>query len=1360
MCSSGSWDYCEAYTEFSENLTQKTLEGWDEKTRGMGKSEFNLVQDIRRLLHIPHIFGSVQVDHGIPTKHIIFLPSPSELASRFSNFAGFLRVNLGMARDHVPSTNRYTASAMLMLANNIWVENLALEAPVELFRACARFAASEAQEVFHNLKPTDPSKTATCVADDTSEIVAAAGPSTVIESQTPISAQPPQKQLNLGPLKGWGVQHDGVSLSTVYYAQNHRDKFNEEYPEYAKAVLPADSDEYITVEILGTFQTYRTFPVTRLSVTTHVPAMTPSSFCVQRINLQGQNPSGVSIFNQIGGGMAHGLLNTRSDEGGADSRMAKGNKKKRERKRVPKEERKNLRLWAEGARETILTPHLDNYQTALNQGWRRERKYLKKVCREYNARVSWRTLDHEEPVLAEWDPAALIVDEQLSDDEEEARAARVKILNARIRRWFTYRLRKINKQRSGALDPTKDPYAVLLAKLSGLTAPPKARQAYQQFMRESYAEKIAPVVAEEWQKLQEKDSQLSAGTKEPKAGFRAQVAREVFADLPSAEKKDIAARATGETAAAKLEYVNALKGPVSTSPEARQKCIDAVGRFMGPILSGLNQHTGLHATLILGGPMPKYGGELQTVHTADAVHWPQWDKTRFAENVNKFMINYLATAFYCEISPAGLCASRIDRPERGQNTPSRPSTGAGESESESDSDDSEDDSDLDSQSGSDTDEDEDGRARKKQKMGTEKRKAKKPVKARTATVATSSASAAAPPTGSPPAPVSPAPTSPVPAPVSTAPASATAPSGSSDVAVTARPQPRPRPKKAAKPIPAVPMRKSTRGKGEAGTAMDVDPAEGLDTGVMDAATSGNTLPPTLSTAASANVSYPTVTGAPSATSAPVPSVLASGPPSAPSAVSRPTTAVDDTGNPTPNPTPSEDTSTALTLPPLSHAAHDAIGPNTQTTNPSPTPTSTSTFLPCPPQAASWFADAHAAMTKVDLGCHYHALVAAWTRIEQASRFEHGPTNLSPKGRPKQVTAWINRLRKGTEPVFDDPETYAIQWQQHFNRHFLIVHPQFPIVTNGKFTMYGTGHQRADAEKGRSAQSLMDFSTFPGSLKLVIVDPEAQMATMGDIMLYDNVLFFLDAPEHLSSISIVPEPCEDAMRSFLSGVRNLAAPNRRPSRIHTFSRLSVTLGLPHFSLLTSLLLAYIISSRSRNDPGSSEGGAMTMAKRLLIIVGILLLSGYNQEVVIGCREESGFQTGQSIVGLGSTNLVCTLQTEQNCRRPALNVSISVIPILPSGAALHSIHSLLAGVICYLGPMFMLSVRRRSCFNPLPLHSYGNSGGEDLQSVGKGVKGLSYLATEWILCPLPRASKYYPSRLWTAKEGTGYKLNQVN
>ncbi|KAF8164600.1 hypothetical protein K438DRAFT_1775357 [Mycena galopus ATCC 62051] len=141
-----------------------------------------------------------------------------------------------------------------MLSNNIWVENQVLEAPVKLSLAYHRKSSDSEQAE----EPTDPSETATFAADDKSEIVAAAGPSTVIESQAPISAQPSRKRLNGGLLKGWGVQHDGVSLSAVDYSQNHWDEFKEEYSD--------------------------------LPISYHLPVMIGSSFCVQRINLVGQNP--------------------------------------------------------------------------------------------------------------------------------------------------------------------------------------------------------------------------------------------------------------------------------------------------------------------------------------------------------------------------------------------------------------------------------------------------------------------------------------------------------------------------------------------------------------------------------------------------------------------------------------------------------------------------------------------------------------------------------------------------------------------------------------------------------------------------------------------------------------------------------------------------------------------------------------------------------------------------------------------------------------------------------------------------------------------------------------------------------------
>lgn len=105
-------------------------------------------------------------------------------------------------------------------------------------------------------------------------------------------------------------------------------------------------------------------------------------------------------------------------------------RRKRERARIPKEARKNLRLWAEGARESILKPHLEEYALALDKGWHNERRYLKKVCNEFHARVDWRLADHDEPELKDYDPKAVLLPEILDDAEEVAKRQRVKELNA------------------------------------------------------------------------------------------------------------------------------------------------------------------------------------------------------------------------------------------------------------------------------------------------------------------------------------------------------------------------------------------------------------------------------------------------------------------------------------------------------------------------------------------------------------------------------------------------------------------------------------------------------------------------------------------------------------------------------------------------------------------------------------------------------------------------------------------------------------------------------------------------------------------------------------------------------------------
>ncbi|KAJ7076265.1 hypothetical protein B0H15DRAFT_805711 [Mycena belliarum] len=234
--------------------------------------------------------------------------------------------------------------------------------------------------------------------------------------------------------------------------------------------------------------------------------------------------------------------------------------KKRERKRIPRANRKNLRLWAEGARETVLRPHFDAYVAALDKGRVEEHRFCKSVCREFHARIDWKTPDSEEPIVADWDPLAPTVNEVLPEDEEVRKRARIKELN--------------------------------------------------KFMHECYQDKVAPIVEERWA-MEKEDG--NTRTKDHKAGFRAQVARDIFRGLPAAEQDGFASRAKDEAAHAKAAYAKALNEPPSTSPEARQRCISHISDFMGPILKGLHDRTGLHATIILGGPMPQLGGELRTV---------------------------------------------------------------------------------------------------------------------------------------------------------------------------------------------------------------------------------------------------------------------------------------------------------------------------------------------------------------------------------------------------------------------------------------------------------------------------------------------------------------------------------------------------------------------------------------------------------------------------------------------------------------------------------------------------------------------------------------------------------------------------
>ncbi|KAJ7221989.1 hypothetical protein B0H12DRAFT_1241159, partial [Mycena haematopus] len=416
-------------------------------------------------------------------------------------------------------------------------------------------------------------------------------------------------------------------------------------------------------------------------------------------------------------------------------------KRKRVWKKKAKADRRNLRLWAEGARETLLKAHVEGYTDALERGWRAERDYVREVCNEYHARIPWTLEDHEEPEepLPEYNKFETPENDDNLDEETLARKnKRVEEMNARIHRWLKYRARRL--QKSTRMDTRNDPFAVLLAKLAGINAPPKARQGFQQYMHESYETEIGPVVTARWTTTCVKaDGSTLKQKRGPDAPFRAKVARELFAELSQDEQDALRDRAQAEAKEARDEYNKAMKAPPSKRPEDRQKCIDRLGGFMLNILRGVNEYTGLKAFCVFGGPIPQFGGELRTVHVsmgrnlgAGACTFPEWSKARFDREVLDFMKDWLRTGYTASDCAEAALPAEDDSEDllKGAKYRIDPKSGASDDDSDSDSassngsdSDSESDDAADSsESESGSESDDEGAARKKSKKSTKKEK--------------------------------------------------------------------------------------------------------------------------------------------------------------------------------------------------------------------------------------------------------------------------------------------------------------------------------------------------------------------------------------------------------------------------------------------------------------------------------------------------------------------------------------------------------------------------------------------------------------------------------------------------------------
>jgi hypothetical protein len=93
---------------------------------------------------------------------------------------------------------------------------------------------------------------------------------------------------------------------------------------------------------------------------------------------------------------------------------------KRSYRRMEKKDRESRKLWAEGCREGILSPHIEPYADALARSCVAERDYIQRVQNEYHQLIPWQLPDDKEPPLPlpEYDLKIILVEDLTAEESE------------------------------------------------------------------------------------------------------------------------------------------------------------------------------------------------------------------------------------------------------------------------------------------------------------------------------------------------------------------------------------------------------------------------------------------------------------------------------------------------------------------------------------------------------------------------------------------------------------------------------------------------------------------------------------------------------------------------------------------------------------------------------------------------------------------------------------------------------------------------------------------------------------------------------------------------------------------------------
>ncbi|PPR02921.1 hypothetical protein CVT26_009776 [Gymnopilus dilepis] len=328
-----------------------------------------------------------------------------------------------------------------------------------------------------------------------------------------------------------------------------------------------------------------------------------------------------------------------------------------------------------GLRKDFLTAQLEDYEKALTDGARDDfvndvlRRFLKRFpldlpldkepSQEHLNAVDDSAPD-EEPVLPEALPSGEA--EPLYNaamEKYEAEVSLIETRRAQIARWLKYHLAKKNGVQK-TIDPM-DPSTIFASRLLGIDiAKPRKIGAFHLYQRakaelinalyEAAKKGLLPAEASSAatqqggqaatadSSSQAEPSPSASGPSPPtrttasrttskigKKGrggkgpgrvdiaSRSTIALDLWKKEAQAVRNDFEARATAEHEAAVAAHEEELSAPPSTLPEDRQACIDRIASVIQPVLNSVAAYTGMKTSLIMGGPEPADGGQINII---------------------------------------------------------------------------------------------------------------------------------------------------------------------------------------------------------------------------------------------------------------------------------------------------------------------------------------------------------------------------------------------------------------------------------------------------------------------------------------------------------------------------------------------------------------------------------------------------------------------------------------------------------------------------------------------------------------------------------------------------------------------------